>query len=66
MLTFKVPKFGKICSFDFNRDFRLIFKGVSVWLLHRLLSRGKAFRVPLGNLAIKVDVHLLSLLKLLG
>lgn len=59
-LTFKVPKFGKFCSFGLNGGFLLIFKGVSVWLLHRLLSTGKACRVTLGNLAIKVNVHLHS------
>lgn len=60
MLTFKVPKFGKLSSVDLNGVFPLTFKGVSVRLLHRLLSRGRAFRVILINLAIKVNVHLLS------
>lgn len=48
------------CSFGLSGALWLIFKVVSVWLLHTLLSRGKAFRVALGNLAIKVNVHLLS------
>lgn len=60
MLIFQKGPSLENCSFGLSGAFLVIFKGVSVWLLHRLLSRGKAFRVALGNLAIKVNVHLLS------